>query len=275
MRRFVLERAPERHHLVAGQHRLGEDADLPHGGVTRADDPEHRDGRLAPVQQRLAKPAHRRAVRGDHEAMQARGGDRPRVLRVKAEDRVRGLGPAHRAGDQALLPRANAAETLCVVEQVGEFLRLPDRPPGEQHVGEERRGVHPGDLNRVHLADQGSAGQVVGGGPRHVLGAAAGQDTLGHREQAVAGSRRRIGLKQGQPGEVGRRTAGRVHEPGAHVHHAEVGHDTVSVPQRPDDQHGLGDLVKRPQDRQRRRRRPHRAVGQPQAEHVGEPGHGR
>ena len=45
----------------------------------------------------------------------------------------------------------------------------------------------------------------------------------------------------------------------------EVGHRAVGVPQRPDDQHGVRDLVERVENRGRRGRRSHRAVGQPQA----------
>ena len=41
-------------------------------------------------------------------------------------------------GDQALLPGADAPEPLRVAEQVGALLGLADRPPGEDHAGEER-----------------------------------------------------------------------------------------------------------------------------------------
>ena len=93
----------------------------------------------------------------------------------------------------------------------------------------------------------GSASPVraVAAARRQVLGAAAGQDPLGHGEQAVAGRRRRVGLKQGQPGELGGGAAGRVDVPRAQVDDAEVGHGAVGVPQRPDDERGLGDLVER------------------------------
>ena len=249
VRRDILERAAQGHHLVAGQHRLGEDADLPDGGVAGADDPEHRDGGLAPVQQGLAEPADRRAVRGDHEAVQAGGGDRSRVPRVKAENGERGFGPANGPGDEALLPGTDTGEALCVVEQVGALLGFPHRPPGKDHAVEERDRVHRRDPDRVRVACQGG-----GGGPRHVLGTAACQDPLGHGEQAVAGYRRGVSLKHGEPGELAGLAAARVHVPGAHVDEPEVGHDAVGVPHRPDNERGLGDLVERPEDWRGRRR---------------------
>ncbi len=269
VRRDVLERAAQRHHLVADQHRLGEDADLPDRGVALADDPEHRHGGLATVQQRLAEPLDRRPVRRDHEAVQAGRRDRERVQRVESEDGERRLGPPNVAGDQALLPGADATEALRVAEQLGALLGLADRPPGEDHAGEERRRMDLGDLDRVHVAGQGGRG-----GSGQVLGAAGGQDPLGHGEQAVAGSRRGVGLKQRQPGQLGGVASARVDVPRAQVDDTEIGHGARGVPQRPDDERGLGDLVERAEDRQGRRRRSHGAVGQAQAEHVGEPGDG-
>ena len=138
-------------------------------------------------------------------------GSRPKTANAESVQRT---SPVTRFSSQ----RADAAEALRVVEQVGAFLGLPDRAPGEDHPGEERDRVHPGDLDasaspvravpvEAGLVERGWSGRgglrFGAASPGHVLGAAAGQDPLRHGEQAVAGTRRRVRLKQRQPGELG------------------------------------------------------------------------
>ena len=124
-------------------------------------------------------------------------------------------------------------------------------------------------------AASASAGQRGADGAGHVLGVPAGEHPLGPRVEAVARRRGRVGLEQGERGELGRRAAERVGVAGAQVHDGEVGDLAAGAAQRPGQQHRVRDLVERGEDGGRRRPRPDVAVGEAHAEHVGEAGHHR
>ena len=111
-----------------------------------------------------------------------------------------------------------------------------------------------------------------GAGPGDMLGAAGRQHPAGPGEQAVGRPRRGIGLQQGQAGQLGGPVADRVHVAGALVHHGEIGQRAAFVAQRPEDQHGVGDLVKQPEHSGRRGGRPDRFIRHAHAEHFREPG---
>ena len=112
VRRHILEGAAQRRHPGPGQHRLGEDLDLPDRPVIGTYHPEDRGGRLPLPQQPLPEPPQRLAVVRDHEIVQVSGGDRLGPQRVQAEDGERGVGPEGRARAQVLRPGAHAAEPL-------------------------------------------------------------------------------------------------------------------------------------------------------------------
>ena len=87
---------------------------------------------------RLPEALHHRLVGRHHVAVQIRQRYLRARARHQAEQAERRVGPAHRAGDEVLLPAAETAEPLRVIQERGQPVRRTAVPvPGEDHAVEE------------------------------------------------------------------------------------------------------------------------------------------
>ena len=175
-------------------HRLGERAHLPHALVVGPDDPERGGGLPLVLQQRGAEALHHRQVVGRD--VRVKLGHRDRIARRLPEQGERRLGPEHLPGEQVLLPAADPAEPLGLVQQRAEALDLTCGTPGDHHAV-----VEPGDAD---LQDRG--GQAVGHRrgddlSRGVLRLAGRHHLDGPVVQAAGQGGGRVDLQQRAPGQ--------------------------------------------------------------------------
>ena len=144
-------------------------------------------------------------------------GHRDRLARRLPEQRERRLGPEHLPGQQVLLPAADPAEPLGLVQQCAKPLDLASRAPGDHHAV-----IEAGDAD---LQDRGgqAAGHRRGDDlSRRVLRFAGGQHLDGPVVQPAGQGRGRVDLQQRPPGQGGGLPARRVHEALAEVADPEV-----------------------------------------------------
>ena len=225
-----------------------------------------------PVQQRLPEPPDRRAVRRDHEAVQARrwGSARPapgRARTGRTRSSVQRTVPVARFSSQPPMRPSRCAWPSRSASRSGS----PSLPPGEDHARRRTATARRSATSTASVAAGRAARSAWrAGGTCSARPLASTRAALANRPSPDADAG--YASSRVSAGQLGGRAAGRVHVAGAQVHDGEVGQRAARVAQRPDDQHGLGDLVKRPNTPARRRRRPDGAVGQAHAEHVGEPG---
>ena len=146
--------------------------------------------------------------------------------------------------------------------------------PGEDHAVEEpgHPQVGQGQVTGFGLVHRQPAGQRLAQRAGDVLGHPVRQDLPGPGEQARARHAGRVGLEQGEPGQVDVRPAGRVAEGRADVLDAEVGQLAVGVPDGPDHEHRLGQAVEQGVDRLLGVRGGQVAVRQPGRDHPGAAG---
>src|SRR5207302_3102451 len=119
----------------------------------------------------VTEPANPGLVRRHHIAVQIRDTDAATAARRETEELECGVGPPHRARDQVLLPAAQPAQALHVVQQAAQPARLTVSPPGEDSAVEE-----PGraEVGQWHRLDERTG---------HVLGVAALYQLERPREQ--------------------------------------------------------------------------------------------
>ena len=205
VRRDVLEGPAQRHHR-AGRvgDRLGEHADLADAPVVGVDHPEGRGQGVTLLRQPLPEALHHRLVGRHHVAVQIGQRNLRARARCQAEQAERRVGPAHGAGDEVFLPAAEAAEPLRVIQDRGQAVGRVVPVPGEDHPVEEpgHPQVGQGRVSGFGLVRRQPAGQRLAQRAGDILAHPVRQDLPGPGEQARAGHAGRIGLEQGEPGQV-------------------------------------------------------------------------
>ena len=194
--------------------------------------------------QALPEAFHHGLVGRHHVAVQLRQRDLRARARQQPEQAERRVGPPHEPGDQVLLPAAETAEPLGVIEQHGQRrgpVRRGVTTPGEDHAVEEPGRAQIGQIGG--FLGREPAGQGFAERPGNVLRHAVRQDLHGAGEQAPAGRARRVRLQQGQPGQVRSRPAPGIAETRADVLDAEVGHLSAVIPDRLHHEHRVGHAV--------------------------------
>jgi len=155
-------------------------------------------------------------------------GDGHRVAGGLAEQRERRLGPQHIAGEQVLLPAADPAQPLGLLQQRAEPLYLVGALPGDHHAVIEAGDAHIHHRGGHAVADRG-ADDLTG----DALRLAVGQHLAGAVIQPAVQGGRRVGLEQRPAQDARGVTPGRVGEALAEVADPEVGQLPAVIPHRP------------------------------------------
>ena len=209
-----------------------------------------------------AEAFHHRQVLGRDVGVQL--GHRDRGAGRLPEQRERRLGPEHLAGQQVLLPAADPAEPLGLVQQRAEALDLARGPPGDHHAV-----VEAGDADLQDRGDQPAGHRRGDDLTRGVLRLAGRHHLDGPVVQAAGQGGGRVDLQQRPPGQGRGVPARGVGEVPAEVADPEVGDDPGAVPDRGREQRRAEQAVHQAEGPRRPVIRGQVPAGQPGTEGLG------